>query len=273
LKVKSMYIDHLRDLDLVTEHLLPNILGILGLYGGTAKAFKLDIWGIDDFELESYVPDALLSLRLLAAHLYYRALLLVPSLIRNWLAECRDRQLSSAVTSYTSSHFSPVIVQAALAQVKNPDATADLVDENMTLRVASNVNEVTASYAVDERHLELTVKLPADYPLHGIEIRDTKRVGVSDERWRSWILGLQQILTFRSGSIVDGLAFFKKNVSSHFEGLVECAICYSLLSATDGTLPRKPCKTCKNLFHAGCLYQWFNTSHSSSCPLCRSEII
>lgn len=65
---------------------------------------------------------------------------------------------------------------------------------------------------------------------------------------------------------------------------------YSIISAMDGSLPRKPCRTCKNRFHAGCLYkvrgcvlsdydtsltirQWFNSSHSSSCPLCRSEIM
>lgn len=27
------------------------------------------------------------------------------------------------------------------------------------------------------------------------------------------------------------------------------------ISAMDGSLPRKPCKTCKNRFHAGCLYK------------------
>ena len=29
----------------------------------------------------------------------------------------------------------------------------------------------------------------------------------------------------------------------------------SIISAMDGTLPRKPCRTCKNRFHAGCLYK------------------
>lgn len=32
---------------------------------------------------------------------------------------------------------------------------------------------------------------------------------------------------FQNGRIVDGLALFKKTVSLHFEGQVECAICYS----------------------------------------------
>lgn len=66
---------------------------------------------------------------------------------------------------------------------------------------------------------------------------------------------------------------------------------YRMISAMDGSLAKKPCKTCRNRFHAGCLYkacfligvqlnavlmlpsQWFDSSHSSSCPLCRSEIL
>jgi len=275
LKVKSGYIDQLRDLDLVGGHFLPNIFSILGLYAGLPKAFKLDIWAIDEYYLDyAYTTDSPIGLRLLAAHLYYRALLVVPSLIRSWLSECRDRQLLQAVTTYTAHHFSPAIIKTELSQLKDPDATSDLIDENFTVKVANAINEVTASYAVDEHHLELTVKLSSDYPLHGIEVRESaKRVGVPDERWRAWVLGVQQILTFRSGRILDGLSFFKKNVTSHFEGLAECAICYSIISAMDGSLPRKPCKTCKNRFHSSCLYKWFNTSHSSSCPLCRSEII
>ncbi|GBE89079.1 hypothetical protein SCP_1500820 [Sparassis crispa] len=273
LKVRSGYIDHLRDQSLVSLYFLPSILNILGLYGGILRAFKLDVWAVDEYYLDSYSTDSPLSLRLLAAHLYYRALLVVPSLIRDWLRECKDRQLFNTVTAYTSNYFSPIIVRAELSEVKDPDATADLVDENFTLKTASVVSEVTAAYIVDEYQLEITVKLPSDYPLHGIEIKDTKRLGVAEERWRAWVLGVQQILSFRGGRIVDGFSFFKKNVSSHFEGIPECAICYSIISATDGSLPRKPCRTCKNRFHAGCLFQWFNTSHSSSCPLCRSEVM
>ncbi|KZT00638.1 uncharacterized protein LAESUDRAFT_708574 [Laetiporus sulphureus 93-53] len=273
LKVKSGYIDQLRDLNLVGDHLLPNILSILGLYGSLSKSFKLNIWDIGDIYLDLCLADSPLSLRLLAAHVYYRALFVVPSLIRAWLSECRDRQLFKAVTSYTSTHFSPLIISAELSQLRDPSVMSDLVDETFTVKVAGAVNEVTASYAVDENHLEITVKLPSDYPLHGIEVSENQRIGVPEHRWRSWVLGVQQILTFRSGSIVDGLSFFKKNVSSFFEGLTECAICYSVICAIDGTVPRQPCKTCKNRFHSACLYKWFKSSHTSSCPLCRSELI
>ena len=52
LKVKSGYIDQLRDLDLVGARLLPVVFGILDLYGGIAKAFKLEIWDVDEFYLD-----------------------------------------------------------------------------------------------------------------------------------------------------------------------------------------------------------------------------
>ena len=121
----------------------------------------------------------------------------VPSLFRSWLLDCRDRQLSSAVTTYTAQYFSPAIIRAELAQVKNPSAAAELTDENMKVKVANAVNEITASYTVDEYELEIRLKLPSDWPLHTIEIKDAKRVGVNEDRWRAWILGVQQILTFR----------------------------------------------------------------------------
>lgn len=144
-----------------------------------------------------YSADAPVCLPLLAAHLYYRALLLVPSLIRNWLLECRDRQQSSTVTTYTSTYFSPAIIRAELAQVKDPVQAAELPDENFSIKVASAINEITAAFVVDEHSLELKLRLPQDFPLHTIGIKDSNRVGVTENRWRAWILGVQQILTFR----------------------------------------------------------------------------
>lgn len=217
LKVKSGYIEHLRRLDLISNHFLPQVLGILGLYNGISKAFKLDIWAVDEYFLDREWPALALgvesdlssvfseqtpqSLPLLAAHLYYRALLVVPSLFRNWLFDCRDRQLSNAVTTYTSNHFSPAIIRTELDQVRDPASTVDLSDENLKIKVSAVMNEVTASYQVDEYQLELKVKLPSDWPLHTIEIKDTNLVGVPEKRWRSWVLGVQQILTFRVSKI------------------------------------------------------------------------
>lgn len=79
-------------------------------------------------------------------------------------------------------------------QLKSPEAVTDLADENLTVKVALAVNEVTATYIVDEHPLEITLKLPGDWPLHNIELRDSKKVGVLEDRWRAWVLGVQQII-------------------------------------------------------------------------------
>ncbi|KAJ3841743.1 hypothetical protein F5878DRAFT_577882 [Lentinula raphanica] len=276
MKVRMNYIEQIRNSNVIEEHFIPSIFSLLSLDRGIVKAYKLDMWGVDEFYVQLYEAGSSSGLQTLAAHLYYRALLTVPSLIHNWLTNCRDRQLSSTIASYTQSHFSPVLIRTELNHVKSPEAQSEFAsDENpLSVKVASGaVNEVTATYSVDDQQLEIRLRIPGDWPLHRIEIRDTKKVGVDDNRWRAWILGVQQTIWAQNGRIVDGLALFKKNVAGHFEGQVECAICYSLINVNDGLLPKKPCNTCKNRFHAGCLYKWFNSSHSSSCPLCRSDIL
>ncbi|KAJ7584094.1 hypothetical protein C8J56DRAFT_1005201 [Mycena floridula] len=275
LKVRLSYLDQLRTLEIIPTYLMPNILMLLSLDQGTAKAFKLDVWAVDEYHVQYYEPGNTFSLRVLAAHVYYRALLTVPSLIHSWLQECKDRQVSTAITAFTSSHFSPVIIRRELAHVKSPEALKDLENENLKIKVSSSgsVNEVVASYLVDEHQLEIKLRIPGDWPLHRIDVKDVQRVGVDENRWRAWIFGVQQTIWAQNGRIIEGLELFKKNVTLHFEGQVECAICYSIISVMDGSLPKKPCKTCKNRFHAGCLFKWFNTSHSSSCPLCRSDIL
>lgn len=50
------------------------------------------------------------------------------------------------------------------------------------------------SYLVDEQVLELSIRMPSDWPLHRLEVRDTKMVGVSEDKWRAWILGVQQVV-------------------------------------------------------------------------------
>ncbi|TFK22367.1 hypothetical protein FA15DRAFT_681687 [Coprinopsis marcescibilis] len=237
-KVKSMYIEQLRNHDLVGSRLLPTIVNILHLGEGPGKVFKVQIWGVDEFYVEYYEASMESSIPVLAGHLYYRALLCVPSLVHSWVLDCKDRQLNNAITSMTSQSFSPLIIQAELAHVRSPEGVAELTGDGLTVKVVgggssgAGGNEVVASYSVDEHQLELRLKIPVDWPLHRIEVKDEKRVGVDENRWRAWVLGVQQTIWTHNGRIVDGLSLFKKNVTLHFEGQVECAICYSQTSVT-----------------------------------------
>lgn len=97
------------------------------------------------------------------------------------------------MTTYTSQYFSPIIIDVELAHVRGP-AGQELADDNMTIKVAAAVNEVLASYLVDGHQLEIKLKIPPDWPLHKVEVRDLKRVGVDNDRWRAWILAVQQMI-------------------------------------------------------------------------------
>ena len=210
MKVKSGYSEHLLELELVTTYLIPLVLNLLQLYGGISKAVKLDVWSVDQFYVERkasrfffglelitlsvYDSDNPLSVRLLAAHVYYRALLTIPSLVRSWLADCKDKNLFTSVTNYTAMHFSPVIIDTELAHIKSPEGLEELNAENLAVKVASAVNEVTVVYNVDEHQLELTLKIPNDWPLQRVTIKDSKRIAVPENRWRGWLLGVQQIV-------------------------------------------------------------------------------
>lgn len=281
LRVRAGYVEHLRNEELITKSFIPLVCRLLDIGASGRKPRKLDLWEVDVFYVSLYEPE---NLHVLAAHAYYRALQAIPSLIRTWWMDCKDRQLSTAFATFTSTYFSPVLISAELDTVRQSAAAAldenragkskraQLEDENVSIKVASAIGEVGLVYTIDEQKMEMAVRLPAEYPLKSVEVRDVKRVGVAENKWRGWLFAVQQIVGAQNGHIADALEVFKKNVSLHFEGQVECAICYSIISVTDLQLPTKPCKTCKNRFHASCLYKWFKSSSSSSCPLCRSDI-
>ncbi|CUA69442.1 E3 ubiquitin-protein ligase listerin [Rhizoctonia solani] len=273
LKVKQDYLEQLRKLNLVKLSLLPCLFALLNIGVVGEKPFNLSPWYVEEFHLSLYDQSFVNAQNVLAAHIYFKALKSIPSLIRTWYSECQDRQLSASISAYTKTHFSPVLINQELEQFRSSAASASeaLADDTFSLKVAPSVNEIIASYAVDEQEaFEVAVRLPSEFPLRAPEVKDVRGVAGMENRRRAWLFGVQN--TIQQGLIYDALVVYKKNVAGHFEGKSECAICYSLISVTDRTLPTKPCRTCKNLFHASCLYKWFNTSHTSSCPLCRSDI-
>lgn len=62
MKVKSGYSEHVQELGLVNTHLIPLVLNLLQLYGGTSKAVKLDVWSVDQFYVECKTSPFFLGL-------------------------------------------------------------------------------------------------------------------------------------------------------------------------------------------------------------------
>ncbi|KAJ3299483.1 hypothetical protein HK104_008755 [Borealophlyctis nickersoniae] len=252
-QLKSDYISHIRSLELL-PHFLEYIFGLLGV-GWSRTPFDLSRWEFDSFEPEAFDIESSVGFPLLAAHLYWRSLRHAPSLVRMWWSECKNRQLTIAVESYTEKFFSPLLIRAELDSLSRADPAA-LQD----LTVKTSRSEVTASYPIEDTTLDVVIRLPPTFPLRQVDMEGGgggggRNAGVQESRWRAWLLSVSAVMVAQNGSIVDALGVFKKNISLHFEGVEDCAICYSVIGVIDRTLPTKQCKTCKHLFHSSCLYK------------------
>lgn len=76
----------------------------------------------------------------------------------------------------------------------------------MTVRVRPNAREVVATYKLNEEgSMELVMQLPTNYPLGNIIVETGRKVGVTSNQWRSWILQLQTFLMQQ----VFGFYFFQ----------------------------------------------------------------
>jgi hypothetical protein len=290
-RLREAYLEQLRDSGLVVQAFLPAVFAPLQLSDRT-RPVDLTPWSVDDFVLEQLDARDRTSVSVFAAHVYYRALHTVPSVIRAYWSSLQNLQLSRVMQSFTTRHFSPLLVADELSVLRDADSpTGKQLRDNddFTVKVASNGSEVKVVFVVDEEAMEIAIKVPNEFPLAGVEVRDVRKVGVTDKQWRAWLLAMQQVITSQVGpredlfcvegaetdhspqsaAIADAILLFKRNVTLHFEGVESCAICYSTVSTVDRSLPTKTCKTCSNKFHAGCLYKWFTTSHGSTCPLCR----
>ena len=232
------------------------------------------------FDIETYTPNTSQSpeqeTHWLLIHLYYLSLRYVPSLSKEWWRDNAPRQLNIAVESWTQKYISPLIISSELSTISawGPSQATD--DQPMTIKVSPSTREIIASIPIDEQTMSISVRLPPSYPLARAEVKSIHRVGVVEKKWQSWLINAQGVMNLSAGSagegssLIDGLVAWRKNVSAAMKGQTECAICYSVVSG-DRQLPSKRCSTCKNMFHSSCLFRWFRSSNSSSCPLCRNS--
>ncbi|KAF5400185.1 E3 ubiquitin-protein ligase listerin, partial [Paragonimus heterotremus] len=208
------------------------------------------------------------------------------------LASCKPgrlRQLAIAIDTLVSRHFSTglardevVLVQyrAHLRQLKQSDhiskgwfnfLTSSTEVGSMNIRSRPLSREVVATYQVtDEHSMEMLIQLPVNYPLGLATVKCGRGVAVSTQQWHAWSVQLSVFINNQNGSILDGIDLWQRNVRKKFEGVSECAICYSVVHNTNFSLPKMQCHTCRKLFHYACMYRWFTTSRNPACPLCRN---
>jgi len=234
--------------------------------GRPLDASKFDV---TDYALdlsESYEHDV----QWLSVHLYYLCLSSIPSLVKDWFLQQKNR-IKTPLEGWTQRHLTPLIVSSSLSTVTDWASSQDKDDRPVEIKASPRASEVMASIQVDPDSppISLSISLPPAYPLESPVVTSRNRVGVSEKNWQSWLRTFQ-IIIFSSGSIIEGLIAFRRNVQGALKGQSECAICYSIIG-TDMQTPSKKCGTCKNMFHGVCLFKWFKSSNSSSCPLCRNN--
>jgi hypothetical protein len=263
-KVKNDYIEHIKEGDY-----LPGLLDFTFDFLGHAHNKPVDISKLD---VTTYTPDTespKQDTQWLLTHLYYLTLLHTPSLTKSWFNALTSRSRAIAVTlePWTEKHISPPVISAALDSVTAWSGTA--TDDTFSVRVAPRAREITASYILDEQTMSMRIALPPAFPLANAHIEGLNRVAVNEQKWQSWLRTSLGAITIFNGSLIDALSTWRGNVEGALKGQTECAICYSIVGP-DRKVPDKRCGTCRNAFHGACLFKWFKSSGSSSCPLCRN---
>ena len=215
--IRWAYLDQLDSSGLLADSLLPMLFAILGVSEVGAWNFNAGQCAVDEFypdcksrgrkRLLTLVlqPEELPDLAPLASHVYYRALVTIPSAIRSYYEGLKDRQLSMSMLNFTARHYSPVIIQHEFAMLREPSAMAQLTEEGLNIKIAAGggniaggvAAEAIASYVVDEQPMEIGIRLPAEFPLRAVDVRDLRRVGVPENKWRGWLMSVQQTITSR----------------------------------------------------------------------------
>lgn len=216
------------------------------------------------------------EIELTALHVYFSVALHMPVTVRKWYNNNANKRLCNLVNEYTVKHISNIICSLEMENVHEKCQVRVEEDKinNLVIKARPNAREVYAIYTRrvsdgDDFKMELTIKLPPNYPLGSVQIDGGKRMGVTDLKWRSWLLQLTTFLSHQNGPILDGVDLWKRNIDKRFEGIEKCMICFSILHS-NYQLPRKRCQACSQIFHNSCLYKWFATSGNSTCPLCRN---
>ncbi|CAG8455060.1 7132_t:CDS:10 [Cetraspora pellucida] len=232
------------DMD-ISSKFFYQIFETLGHMGQTTP-YNLSKWDVREFYIEAFELQfsAVFGFPLLCAHLYYRSLRQIPSIVRTWWSDCKKRQLSISVDSYTEKYFSPIIIQGQLDMLQSEDVKSQLEDEKFTIRIARSSNEVIAAFNVDEYIMELSVRMPNNFPLRQAEFSTLERMGTTEVKDLKWAkLPVQTIVNSQNSNLDVALNLFKNNINLRFRGVEDCTICYSVVSLDDRSLPTKKCNT------------------------------
>lgn len=190
-----------------------------------------------------------------------------PSLGRSWWLGT-DRFLSNSVQKVVKKLISSCILTQEIKNIENRQI--EWKEQNVNIVCSKAARNISAVFSKSEFSVQVTLQIPNDFPLSPPEPTVTKKVKISEDKVRKWLLSIVQLLQQENSSILELILAWKDHVERELEGIEDCFICYYLVHPTDKSLPNLPCQVCNNKFHKLCIQKWFNSSHNANCPLCRN---
>lgn len=210
----------------------------------------------------------------LCARAFFQTTHVLPALVRMWWSDyVVNRGEKENIMRFTSRFVTPFVLKRDMKELNDAVNTKAWDPKELLVWGSSSTKTVSISSFRDDSTLEMEISFPDAYPLFPPDVQCVKQIGVKPEKWKRWALQIIQLLSKRDGTLSDAVTLWKDNLDKEFEGVEPCPICYSVLHASDSSLPRLPCKTCKNVFHGACLSKWFASSHQSLCPLCKTSFL
>lgn len=149
--------------------------------------------------------------------------------------------------------------------------TSNVAYRDMNVKTRKVTREILASCIKDDCTVEITIELPASYPLRIVNVASGQGFGVSENQLQKWARQIIKILSASDMTIVDTILAWKEDVDKVFEGVEPCPICFCIIQPKTRKIPKLHCRTCRKVYHPTCLYHWFQTSHNRLCPMCKQE--
>jgi len=222
--------------------------------------------------LQADDPHSTDMLQLWAARALFGLLRVAPQAVRaacDAIPSGKAREhLQGIVSSALSFAVITADVQSAQQILASKNWASSGSQARAQVRYAARARQATVTFSQSDLSVDVVLTFPASFPLAPVKIEVPNMVGISETRFRRWVLQLQKQIDV--GALATGLSYWFSNLASIVEGLEDCPICYSLVHLTSRTLPRSKCATCKHLFHNECIFKWFRTSTKNTCPLCQS---
>ena len=217
---------------------------------GTVSIENLGL--VNSGELSNKMTEGSVALQLFAY-----IMLKAPSGVCAWQSST-ERRYRAEADRLCRNFLSLALLQSQI--MKAPD--------NTSLQFSRSARQLVCNFRQSELEACLSLQFPDTWPLRAATVEASPIPGISKTKNKHQALAVQ--LALQTSTVGNAVRAWAGSVAAVLEGVEECYICYSVVHVESNSLPGKQCGTCKNKYHADCIFRWFRTSHKTNCPICQS---